>query len=242
MELVQHILGFPETIAGGVIVYPIRVKDFDAFIRVSDILSISSASLGVGEEVSVFDVLVYHASKDVQMLEGLYSLFSLTMRYADVQADGAGDSPIFIVGKNMAITRNNYTAYRQAVMRQNLIFEKPKFANKIVEQWADRVLESRHKNGVKHTIEDIITTVSVYTGKPYHILAEQTLYQVYADFKRISKIKEYDVAIEFKCAGADKVVLKHFSEQLNMFANPYEGLFVGASSLSTSQVLPIGEE
>lgn len=242
METVQHILGLPENVVGIGNVYPIRVKDFDSFGKVSGILMFTTQSLELVEDVDVFDVLLYYARQDGGLLDGLFKLFSLALRTQDIHLTPRNDELHFKINEQGSIHKGNYSVFRQTVMRQNLMFEKPKFSSKVVAEWADKVLASRSKNGTKYTIEDIITTVSVFTGKSYDLLAEQTLYQLYADFRRVSKLKDYDTLVDFKCAGADKISLNHFAEEINMFANPYEGLFVNASNLSANKVLPIKEE
>lgn len=127
-------------------------------------------------------------------------------------------------------------------MKQNLLHEPKVFKNKLVQEWAEKTLKARQKNGVKYGIEDVITTVKNYSGITYQEVMEQTIYQVYADFQRINKLKDYDVAVSFKCAGAEKIKIPYFAEELNMFKNPYDDLFVDKSKLkNTNQVFKGGK-
>ena len=234
METVRHILAQPHEV-DNISIYPIQVKDFDKFAEISGILSFSKNNLDLPEEIPLLDALMYHALKQPYIIECLVGLLSLACRCPIVFK--ADDQHYYFEAGTGSVNSGNYEAIRQIIMTQNLIFEKPKFPSKIVEEWAEKVLAARAKSGPKYTIEDIITTVSVCTGKPYDMIAEQSLYQLYADFRRITRIKDYETLVDFKCAGAEKITIGHFAEAINMFVNPYDGLFVRQSDLSISKVI-----
>ena len=101
-----------------------------------------------------------------------------------------------------------------------------------MQEWANKVLEARSKNGVKITIVDMISTISAFTGKSYEQIGEQTIFQMQADFKRINQMKQYDSEVSFKCAGAEKVNINHFAGYINLFESPYDNLFVSSNKLN----------
>jgi len=96
--------------------------------------------------------------------------------------------------------------------------------------WAQKALKAKQKNASKILMEDIITTVSVGTGKNYSDLENYTIYQIYSDFYRLRKMVEYDTNVQFKCVGAD-LKLDDYAEDLDIFHNPYDDLFVSSDKL-----------
>lgn len=233
MESVKYILGQPEQVQGVGDIYPIKLKDYDEFMKYAGVLQISKNHIPKEyDDMSLFSYIVQHGLQDSEFMLALENLFSLlTKRKFKFITDGEQFGFISDNEENV-IVNQNYEDIRKTVMRQNLIFEKKVFKDKMVEEWAEQVLKARRKNAVKMTIEDIVSTVSVYSGIDYEKLSEYTLYQLNYSFNRVSKIKSYESNVSFKCAGAEKVKLDHFAEEINLFKNPYDDLFVGKDKLS----------
>jgi len=129
------------------------------------------------------------------------------------------------------ITINNYDLIREVVMKQNLMFEEKVYKNEKVREWAKKTLEAKSKNQPKIGIEEVITTVSTLTGKHYSDLKKYSIYQIYSDFYRIRKGKAYDISITARCQGAD-IEVEDFAEDLDIYKNPYDGLFVDSNKLN----------
>ena len=71
-------------------------------------------------------------------------------------------------------------------------------------------------------------------GKHYWDLEKYTIYQLKYDFNRICKIKDYESqSMMFANPYADlsKLKMEHFAENIDMYENPYDGLFKERSSL-----------
>src|SRR3972149_6816608 len=115
---------------------------------------------------------------------------------------------------------------------QQLNLTEDELIKKLVQEWANKVLESRSRNSTKISIEDIITTVSVYKGKDYSELLNYTIYQIYADFYRIRKMKKYDTDTLFATVSSEKFTIEDFAEEINMFKSPYDDLFVSSDKLN----------
>ena len=235
MESVKYILQQPDYIEGVGYIYPVKVKDYDTFMQVHTVLYINKNHFEVKEEfkdkLQILDLIMisdFEGKEDI--IKNFETLFSLTLK-KDVYFMSNENNYGFIIDEGHRIDRINYDQVRTIIMKQNLIFEQKVYKDPLVQEWAMRTIEARRKNSIKVTIEDMITTVSK-TGKSYETIGEQSIYQLYADFKRYSKDKEYDTSITLKAAGAEKVSVNHFAEFINMFEDPYSDLFVKKDKLS----------
>lgn len=234
METVKYILALPDYIDNVGYIYPIRLKDYDLFSQCT--IPLYYSKFDFDEEIQhypLLDLIVTSGLQNPNIIHSLQTLFSLATRKKVTFAlkEDSLDDYSFVIDDEHSITRDNYDVVRQTLMKQNLIFEQKKFKNKIVAEWAEKVIKARAKNGIKMTIEDMISTVSIYKGASYDDLAEQTLYQLNADFQRLNKFKSYDTSISLaSVAGVDK--LEHFASELNLFKNPYDDLFVSKDKLN----------
>lgn len=240
MEKLKYIFAQPDYIEGidkknPIIIYPVRLKDYDKFIEVSHLLYISKNHFEETEYPLL--VLVFMCMKQLnltqeELVKKLEDTFSIvTRKEVKFVSDEKTKIEGFIVDNKNIITTQNYEQIREIIMKQNLMFEQKVYKNKLVQEWANKVLESRAKNSSKISIEDIITTVSVYKGKDYNELIDYTIYQIYADFYRIRKMKKYDTDTLFATV-AEKVTIEDFAEEINMFKSPYDDLFVSSSKLN----------
>lgn len=223
-----NILGKPKHIEGVGNIYPIKMKDYDKFVECSNVLYVGYQHLDaffeseLKNELKLFDILFFIFGQDV--IHDLETLFSLVTQ-KEVVFFSTDRIAGFEVDENHIINRDNYDQVREVIMNQNLLYEPKVFKNKAVQQWAEKVIKTRSKNSVEITVEDMLSTVSAFTGKHYWELEEYTLYQLKSDFERINKLKNYDAEIAFKCAGAQELKIKHFAEKIDLYRNPYDDLF-----------------
>lgn len=229
MDTVKYILGHPDFIETIGNVYPVKVKDYDLFNECSNVLYITNQHFESGDNYKLLDLLILlENGKFIPQLEQLFSL--VTREKVVFVCDES--SYLFVINEKYAINQDNYPLIRKVVMTQNLLFEQKVYKDKLVQEWANKVLEARSKNGVKITIVDMISTISAFTGKSYEQIGEQTIFQMQADFKRINQMKQYDSEVSFKCAGAEKVNINHFAGYINLFESPYDNLFVSSNKLN----------
>jgi hypothetical protein len=239
VSTLKYIFAQPDFIEGIGNVYPIQLKDYEEFQQYSSILYLSKKHFGE-ENIPLLGLLFGYSQHlgftyDSLTLT-LEKLFSLVLR-KKVYIYQTDDNFWFQTDDGLfseyvsKIDFFNYEDLRSIIMKQNLIFEQKVYKNPKVQEWANKVLEARSKNGSNITIEDIISTVSVYKGVSYDDLQNYTLYQLYADFYRIRKMKKYDADVIFRSVS-DKVTIEDFAEQVNLFKNPYDDLFVGKDKLS----------
>jgi hypothetical protein len=137
----------------------------------------------------------------------------------------------FWVNDGGYINPTNYEKVRAIIMRQNLIHEQRVYKTKLMNEWAMKAIKAKQKNAPKMSLEDMVSTVSVGAGKNYCDLQEYTIYQIYSDFYRLRKIINYDTTVQYKCVGSD-IKLEDYAEDLDLFHNPYDDLFVSSDKLS----------
>lgn len=224
MEATKYIFGKPDYIESIGNVYPVKLKDYDEFIDLSVYLYFNKQHFpDLVQDFSLFELLINGLSEE-GIIDVLKRLFQIVLKQ-DVSFIDNYYEFYFQLENGNKINKDNYDELRKVVMKQNLMFEQKVYKSKLVQEWANKSLKEKVKKGIKIEFEDMITTVSVFTGKHYWDLAEYTIYQLKADFNRITKFKNYDSSVAMKCAGAD-VPLEHFAEYVDMFKNPYDSAFV----------------
>lgn len=225
----SFILGKPDFIAGVGNVHPILVNDFDEFAECSTLLQIRKEHfIEDVRELNLLDLIVI-GMRETDVIEKFERLFSLILR-KEVKFLSNEQTYVFYADENSQIYSDNYDKVKEKIMSQNLIFEQKIYKTKLMQEWADKVLQARAKNAIKMEFEDMLSTVSVFTGKHYWDLANYTIYQLKSDFNRINKLKSYDTGILAAVNGSDRKI-EHFSESLDLHKNPYDGVFVDDKKL-----------
>ncbi|NLD45796.1 MAG: hypothetical protein GX660_01160 [Clostridiaceae bacterium] len=231
MDSAKNILGIPEVVEGVGNIYPVLVKDYDEFMRYSSLLVYAShEQLDIEPSISILDLLVQNVAANSRVIDGFFHLFKLVLR-KDVSFDVEDGECVFRIDSNHAINRTNFDMLRQVIMKQNLLYEPKKYKNKLVQEYAELTIENRMKNSPKISIESILTTVSVYKGMTYDSLANQTIYQLTADFKRICRMKDYERSVDYQCVSTEKIDIPYFAEDINLYVNPYDDIFVNKNKL-----------
>jgi len=229
----KYIFAQPEFIDGVGNVYPIQLRNYNEFQSCSKILYVSKnhfSNIDIPLLTLIFISAEYLGFTNKELADVFKRLFSLVLRES-VKIRTNNNLLWYEVGNNGKIDAINYDIVRSIIMRQNLLFEQKVYKNPKVQEWANKALEARVKNAPKISIEDMVTTVSVYKGVGYKELMDYTLYQLYADLYRIKKIKRYDADVIFRSVS-DKITIEDFAEQIDLFRNPYEDLFVDKNKLS----------
>jgi hypothetical protein len=242
LNSVKYIFAQPDYIEGIGNVYPIKLKDYDKYQECSKLLYISKNNF-VECDIPLLGLVFLSVEQlnltEEQLITSFEELFSLVLK-KEVKLKDSEDIFWFEILDNNKhkntinnrINFNNYDILRSIIMKQNLIFEPKVYKNKIVQEWANKVLEARAKSSEKITMEDFITTVKNFNGLTYDQIMEQTIYQIYADFYRISKIKKFDQSNLFATVSTEAISIEHFAQNINMFESPYDNLFVDSSKLN----------
>lgn len=245
MSNLSHIFQKPIVVDSVGEIYPVLLKNYDEFIEKANVLVFNYGHFNLDEIAKMFntykenikllDLIVLAAKQtnaEEQTYQNLQDIFSIVLR-KKIKYNITDNGLFFNSDDKYLIDRFNYDEIRKVVMEQNLIFEQKVFKNKLTAKWAEKVLNARAKNTINMTIEDMVTTVSVYTGKNYSDLEYYSYYQLKADFNRIMKIKNYEtMSIAMANPYAGNIKLDHFAENIEMFKNPYDDIFVSDNKLS----------
>ncbi|MED4883908.1 hypothetical protein [Bacillus smithii] len=232
------ILGMPTYVDGVGDVHPIKVKDWDLFEKNANVLLLTKnhLPLNIEEDIPLLDRIVI-GIRDEELVDSLCTIFNLVLKSNEFRIDTDGKDYFFINENNQIITNKTYEELRRVILRQNIIFEPKVYKDKLLQQWAEKVLEHRNKEAANITMEDMITTIAVLSGKHYWDIAEYTIYQLKSEFQRINKIKQYEttsILYANPYAAAD-VKLEHFAECLELYEDPYKGVFKSTEGSNISK-------
>lgn len=240
----KYIFAEPDYVKGinednPIILYPIKLKDYDKFEKCSNLLYLSKDHF---EDCDIPLLVLLFAIHDKlgleaedgktleKMIEYLTTLFSLVTQKQVVFISGENYEGFLIDNINI-ISTHNYDEIRKIIMQQNLMFEQKVYKNPIIQEWANKVIAARQKNGLKMTLEDMITTVKNYDGLTYEQIKEQSIYQIYSDFYRIGSILGYWQSSLFATV-MEKYPIQHFAAAINVHKSPYDDLFVSSDKLN----------
>lgn len=216
-------------------IYPIRIKDWDEFEKHLNILMLSKKHLEVNseEDIPLLHRIVLGYQDDI-VNQSLCEIFNLITRTSTFELEVTHENYYFINRNKQIVDSDNYEEIRNIVLRQNLLFEPKVYKTKLMQEWAERVLQARKKNAANITMEDMITTIAVISGKHYKDIAKYSIYQLQSEFQRINKIKQYEtISILYANPyAASEVKLDHFAEYLDMYSDPYADLFKSKDKLT----------
>lgn len=233
----DNIFGRPTYVEDVGYIYPIRLKDWDAFEEHLDILVLSKNHIDVGLDIPLLDRLLFLGEETIL---SLCQVFNLVTRTDSFKFKTFEDEYYFINNKNQVVNNFNYDKLRKVVLYQNIIFEPKIYKSKIVQEWAKKALKQRQKNAPNVTLEDMITTVAALSGKDYDVLENYTIYQLKSEFNRWCKIKNYDTTVlSFANANVDpkSVNPEYFAEYLDLYKNPYDDLFKNKDEMQIGKVI-----
>jgi len=216
-------------------IYPVIIEDYSKFQNLTRLLYICKDNF-TENEIPLLDLIVLYLISDEttdEQLEinrklrtdELCKLFSLIIK-KQFKYKRENEVTEFISDDGKSIINcNNYDGIRQLIMYQNLMFEQKIYKNKLVAEWAEATLKAKMKNQPKIGMEEMLTTISVKAHKHYWDLNKYSIYQIYSDFYRIRKDKNYDTGVMAQMQGGTNEV-EDFAEQLDLYKNPYDSVFV----------------
>lgn len=230
----QNIFQVPEKVDGFGEVFPIRLKEWDKFESSVQPFLLSKNHLTVSSEddYPLLDRLVYGLQSE-EILNLLCNVFNLISRTDSFTFHSDEQGYFFYNNEKQIVDNQNFDQIRMIILKQNILFEPKIYKSEAVKRWAEKVLKARQKNSPNVTIEDMLSTVSVLSGKHYWDLAEYSIYQLKYDFNRACKIKTFDsqsMMLANPYGDFSKMKLEHFAENIDMYENPYDGLFKEKSS------------
>lgn len=235
MDEIRNILGQPKHIEGVGYVYPVKLSDYGDFMEVARLITVTKERFPpeLRDEYSLFELvtsLSLHADESVSLLKLVKMVTDKEFKVID------GESVSLNAEDGSSIDNSNFEEFRKVVMDQNLLYEEKVFKNPMVKKWADKVLETRQRDAIDMSMEDIISVVHVGTGVPYDTILNYTIYQLRHTFQRVVKIKDWERSIKLLCAGAEGIKEEPYTEKIEMAKNPYDDVFKSKDKDKLSKV------
>lgn len=104
----------------------------------------------------------------------------------------------------ITMDKEDFYNMRDIVMRINLLKEEVMSPSPRVQDRFDREKErKRREAGEGATIETVLSTLTLFTGKDYQELGEMTAYQILNTYQRVHAFGEFFITTLFKTAGAE---------------------------------------
>lgn len=243
---VANILNKPTYVKGIGEIYPVRMIHYDEFMECANVISLTVDHFDVGEvrkifgipddeEIKLLDLITFMSasSEDGSPLpldnnptfNQMKNLFEIVLQKEVTYQLTNEYGLTFNYGEGGMIYRDNYDELRKVIMSQNLLFEPKVYKDKLMQQWADKVLKARAKGGIDIDIEEYLTTIAVMSGKHYWDLSRYTIYQIKHEFSRIVKFKAFDTNLAM-IGHSEKIGQDHYAEKTDVGKSPYEDLFV----------------
>jgi hypothetical protein len=225
---INNLLGEPYFIEGIGDVHPVKLIDWDKFEKnASPLLLTKDHLVTENDDEPLLDRLIL-GLRDENIVNSLCTIFNIALKSEKITFIYDGFRCFFSNENKQFIDSDNYEKIRDIIIQQNILIVPKVYKNKEVQKWAERVLVARGKNAPNITMEEMLSTVSVFTGKHYWDLKDYTIYQLRSDFNRICKIKEYEsqsMLFANPYADLSKFKMEHFAEKIDMYRNPYDDVF-----------------
>lgn len=233
----EDIFNLPRIVKGVGEVYPVLLKDYMNFMQVAWILKYNKKhTYTEDEEISTLEAILFKdfscsELKDINGNDAVrYKAYCIKRLIEIVCKDTVEvdfQDKCFYIGKakERCVNEFNYDVFRKVVMEQNLIQEEKIYKSKLFAQWMQDAKELNRKNGSNREIDDIISTIRIYTGASYNEIAQQTYYQIMTDFCRIQKFKEYELTALFASQhGTKNISIVDYTESLGLRKDQDDGL------------------
>jgi hypothetical protein len=102
----------------------------------------------------------------------------------------------------------DFEKYRVLIRDMNGIRQKKINPNPEIQKWIDKSESAKKGNDGGIGFKEIMTSVSVVKCIDYKIVNDMTVYQLFADFYRIAKLKGYDTSTLFATVSTEKVKIE----------------------------------
>lgn len=218
-------------------IYPIQLKNWDEFEGYLQILMLNDSHFDEETNQSLLYKLVNMGMQNPAIIIGLQNIFNLITRTSTFQFNWDLDVLLFVNEEKQFVNEFMYDELRKIVLHQNILIEPKVFKNKMVQEWADKVLKARQKESANVTLEDMITSVAALSGKHYSDLADYSIYQLKSEFYRWQHIKNYDSISNLfgNPYAASELKLPQFAEYLDLYADPYKDIFKSDKGMNITQ-------
>ena len=198
----------------------IKVKEYLTFITYSHYLNLEKPQMDTeiiktfGEEIKGFIntmpviEMIFKFKEKLPYYTYFRALFQLCFR-ADVF--------------DKLETNEDFEKYRTLIRDMNCVKLKVINPNPEIQKWIDKSEASKNQGGKGIGFKEVMTSVSVTKCIDYKTVKNMTVYQLFADFYRIAKIKGYDTSTLFATVATEKVEIEDWCANTDVEDEP-EGL------------------
>lgn len=203
--------------------YPIKVTDYNTFIKYSTYLIYNREHLQLDSNVSLLTGLIYsnaHSKcKKVTKVEDIIEkipyaledvcelLKMVTHIEFEARVMNNGSNFIFIGKRNdelVIIDSDNFETIRNVILQMNLLQEELIFKTKELEKYYRKAIKAEQKKNPPTEFSDIILTVVESMKCTFDYIVELNIFQLYALYRRISHVKHSDAITLFRTVTDNK--------------------------------------
>lgn len=225
----NDVLGQPKEVENLGKVYPVTLDKYEDFMTHAQILQYTKKHFHADlQEFTLFELAVSQLISAGALDSFKYMLFLVTDK--EWHFYNAQNEQYMFISDDSVLNNKNFDEFRDVVMKQNLMYEDRVFKSPMLKRWADKVLDARSKNGADVTLEDIVGVVHIFTGVPYHEIAQYTLYQLKYTFQRVIKLEAHRASVTLLPHREDGKV-EPFVDKVELYKHPYDDVFVEKSKL-----------
>ncbi|WP_025912081.1 hypothetical protein [Priestia flexa] len=234
MSKLDSILGKPRMIENVGLIYPVKIRDWEAFEEYGSIFQFKKEHFTKEQNDDTLLETIFKQG-DSMLLLILVKALSIVLKIDEgLISPFANDGNVgFVLGganTDYCIDQHNFDEVKQVILEQNLLIEPRVFKNKMFEEVANKWLEMQTKDGISLTLEDKLSTVAVWYGKRPSDFLDYTYYEFEAIFQRICQFQSFSsqsIMFANPYMDASNMKLIHFAESINLRKDPYEGFDKG---------------
>lgn len=205
-------------------IYPISVKDYKKFKRLSFYLTLSREYLGISNDIGLLYAIIIGIAKSkckdtkgfkdlekavMQTLNEVAELFSVITK-KEITFNMTQDDFVFNSADNTVIINSkNFEILRKIVLRMCLLNEPKVFKNKEVEKWYYKGLKAAQRGKKEIDIDDIASIVIQDMKYTFEYVYNLNIFQLYVLYARINNSVGYETISKFRCVGEVKSKLEY---------------------------------
>lgn len=215
--------------------YPVKVKNYNDLFKNVKYLAFNKRFFGIeNADITLFEWLItmYIQQKEETMdsikarettIKELEDFFSL-ITHEDIKFIEREDKennilienlPFVSKDKKIIIDKNNFDTFRYVVLNQNAIKEAKVYDDAVTSKWMNKAKLAQNKGTDNVTLGDMISRLSVVSGKGYEEILNENILQFRADYNNIVHEKNYDITALFKLVDfGNKISMPNYNTQL----------------------------
>lgn len=198
----------------GVVLYPIKVRDYTEYLKYANYLIYSKKHLGIDKmkEFDLLNVLIMQMaiakgnkedSQIVVLLEMCNLFTMLTHKEVTWRISYENGYEFTDEENTFVINKDNFNRIRQVALKMSLLKEPKIFEREIDKKWYDKALEAKRKNSPNLEFGEVVLVVSQDMKFPIEQVMDMNIFQLHSYYVRLGHIYEYETSRLFATVSAD---------------------------------------